>query len=472
MIKLWNYQEEAVEFIAKAKKVYLALDMGMGKTLTALSAADRLGKKNVLVVAEKNEIVNSENFRKEVLTHFPNFQYISLREEDLSFLAGSNTRTVCGINPDALKKYSVEEIKRLFDFIIMDEATFAKTTTTQRFKAVKKICVAMEYVVLMSGTPMMNGAAELFAPLVLLGHQLAGDGTKKASMAFDTIFAGGHHRKLRSTGKFYLDYMWWNKGANHVRELRFLVDDAFFFKLKSESNVFKKKIRKIIAVPMTPKWEQEYTDAWEAYLVEAAQRSVDMGNVLELQRLIENGQTYQVNSKWKALRVVKDIADGVYGKQRIIIFSSFIETDLLIQTRLLAEKISFKTFDDVNEWKKGDEQVLVGRIKSHGKGGNVPEASVVLFVDMDFVPSNNLQAENRVDRPEQKNEMTIVYYLAESETRDIVDEHVRKINQDKRAKIEKFMQHLTDEEMETMPNLTTALIEANRQDFRLLGIDI
>lgn len=448
-MKLFDYQQEAVEFIGRMKRVYLAMGLGTGKTITALAAADLYSKKRILVIAEKNEVVNSKNFKKEV-DNFPCLHYISLREEDLEFVMGADSGAVCAINPDALVKLDIKQIKELFDFVIVDEATLAKTTTTQRFKQVRKVCEAMEYVVLLSGTPMMNGAAELYAPLLLLKHSLAGDGTRKAREAFEGIFAGGHRRKIRNTGTWYKDYCWWAKGTNHARELRYLVSDNFYFKRKEDTDIFKNRPdRDIIQVPMSLPWLAEYRSAWEDYLIKARKRDVDMDNVMELRNLIENGQVYQVNSRWKAERVVDDIAQGLYGDQRIIIFSMFVETDNLIQQLLLSKGLSFRAYEEVGDWKAGDEQILVGRIKAHGKGGNLPEASVALFVDMDFVPANNIQAENRIDRPEQKNPMTIRYYMTEGE--DVVDAHIRQINQDKARKIDNFMRPLEVGEILEMP---------------------
>ena len=126
----------------------------------------------------------------------------------------------------------------------------------------------------------------------------------------------------------------------------------------------------------------------------------------------------------------------------------FIETDNIFQKELDYYGINYKTFDDLDEWKKGTEQVLVGRIKSHAKGGNVPEASVTIFIDMDFVPTMNLQAENRMDRPEQKNEMQVVYYMATGP--GDIDQHVQKINKDKMRKIEAFMKPFEQGEIEVL----------------------
>lgn len=457
-MKLFDYQEKAVKFIGKEKKVYLAIDMGMGKTLTSLAAAERFALKNVLVIAEKNEIVNSENFKTEVDSHFAKkFAYTSLREKDLDWVRGSSIRNVCGINPEGLAKLDMKEIEQLFDFVIVDEATMAKTTTTDKFQRVKRVCSKMDYVVLLSGTPMMNGASELFAPLILMDHSLAGAGSAKERKAFETIFAGGFYKQIKSTKgldpeylkKYYWKYYsWWAKGANNVRELRKLVSDKFFFIKKSETEIFKSKERLIERVEMSEKWKEEYTTAWNEYLesVKGEKTKQQITNITDMKKLIENGRVYQVNSKWKSQRVVEDIAAGKYEGRRIIVFTLFIESYDLIIKGLENKGIGFRTFDELQEWRKGDEQVLVGRIRSHNKGGNVPEASGVIFVDMDFVPANNIQAENRIDRPEQKRDMIIRYYFADGGEGMDIDEHVQKINKDKVRKIEKFMEQILPEE--------------------------
>ena len=162
-MELFDYQKEGVEFIRKNKKVYIAFDMGMGKTITAVSGHDNIHDKNILIIAEKNEIVNSQNFKNEVENNFGDkYTYVSLRDVDIDDIPKSNV--VCGINPDALAKIPLEKLKEHFGSIIIDEATMAKTTSTARFKKIKKVCDSIEYLTLLSGTPMMNGASEIYAP--------------------------------------------------------------------------------------------------------------------------------------------------------------------------------------------------------------------------------------------------------------------------------------------------------------------
>lgn len=473
-IRLFEYQEEAIRFMQDRKKVYLAMGMGTGKTLTAISGAQRLGKKHTLVIAEKNEVVNSQNFAKEAgVLDIP---YFNLRETKLQDVG--DTRAVCGINPDALKNLDIETVWDMFDFVIVDESTMIKNITTARFRAVKKICNTTPYVVLLSGTPMMNGAAELYAPLLLLGHHLAGEGTRRDREAFEAIFAGGHYRKIRNTGVYWQDYTWWAKGANYIRELRSMCETNFYFLRKEDTTVFRMRPeRKVVRIPMSVPWLIEYTQAWEKYFQEAEKKHRSLSpeeylekidNIAGMQRIIENGQMYQVNSRWKARKVVEDIKAGEYGNQRIIVFTMFVETYELVCELLGDVGISYRTFDEVQEWKNGDEQVLVGRIKAHGKGGNCAEASVTLFVDMDFVPANNTQAENRMDRPEQKNDMTIVYYLTQGD--DTVDAHVRRINQTKTQRIENFMRPLHEQEVLEMPVKIKQLVRKFPKQAGILNI--
>ncbi len=358
-----------------------------------------------------------------------------------------------------------------FSKIIIDESTIAKNTATERFKLAYKVCKQAEYVILLSGTPMMNGSAEMYAPLMLLGHPLSGDHKSKDKQAFEAIFAGGHRRKIRNTGIFYQDYAWWAKGSNHIREMRFLMRDKFFFVRKEDTGVFKTKERLVIPVSMSLEWLAEYKSAWDEYFAGCKAKGTPAGkmdNIKELQNLIENGKMYQVNSKWKARTVALHVANRSEIDRRIVIFTMYLETEKIIKEELTRQGVAWKTFEDIKEWKKSDEPVLIGRIKAHGKGGNVPEASIVVMVDMDFVPANNLQAENRIDRPEQKRNMKILYYITEGD--DVIDAHVRAINQEKTKKIEEFMRPFTAEELASMPEAVAIIRKKYGRYFTTLGL--
>ena len=483
-MELWPYQKEAIALAHEREKAYLALAPGMGKTLTSLSGMLAICQ-SVLLVAEKNEIENSQNFRNEIETHFPSVPYYSLRKTKLEKLPA---HCVAGINPESLGKFDVDELALRFDGMIVDEATMAKNATSARSLLIQAVARRMKYVVLLSGTPMMNGAAEIYGPLLLLDHRIAGTpdvdkfgfekGTyNNAKRAFEEIFANGHSQKMRNTGNFYKDYIWVAKETRYVRELRYLIQDRFFFFRKEDTKgIFKKKNRRVVYVQMELEWLAEYQKAWDDYIgtlrgkfgqLTEKQFKKKMENISELKKLIENSRIAQVNSRWKARQAVKDIHDGVYGDKRIVIFSGYVETDKFIAEELERYGISYQTFENVRDWKANGDRVLVGRIRAHGKGTNAPEACVALFTDMSFVPNENIQAENRIDRPEQKNEMDIVYYQTKDEDVDI---HIRAINIEKSARIAEFMRPFSEEELLMMPDAIEALRRQFPKQCALLGI--
>jgi superfamily II DNA or RNA helicase len=101
-MELWDFQKEAVAFVGSAKKAYLAMGLGTGKTLTSLAAATSVSDENILIVAELNEVENSQNFRREVETHFPDWRFFNLRDTGLSEIPPK--KAICIANVDLLKK--------------------------------------------------------------------------------------------------------------------------------------------------------------------------------------------------------------------------------------------------------------------------------------------------------------------------------------------------------------------------------
>ena len=81
----------------------------------------------------------------------------------------------------------------------------------------------------------MNGAAELYHPLLLFGHPLAGDGSAKAREAFETIFAGGHRRKIKTQASGF-KIMSGGQGRN-PHGTSYLVSDRSF--KRKDTTVFK-----------------------------------------------------------------------------------------------------------------------------------------------------------------------------------------------------------------------------------------
>jgi len=142
MLKLRPYQEEisakAVDILKSKKIVYLAMEVRTGKTITALSIAERYGAKNVLFLTKKKAVESGTILN------------------DYNLLAPSYAITV--INNESLRK-----VTGVFDLLISDEnhrnGSYPKPNLTT--KEIKKRYAHLPMIFL-SGTPCIESTSQLY----------------------------------------------------------------------------------------------------------------------------------------------------------------------------------------------------------------------------------------------------------------------------------------------------------------------
>jgi len=71
----------------------------------------------------------------------------------------------------------------------------------------------------------------------------------------------------------------------------------------------------------------------------------------------------------------------------------------------------------VDEFQNGKCRVIIGNIKAMGQGLTLHAAGDVVFLEMDWTPGNNTQAEDRIHRIGQT-ELCHIHYLVYAETVD------------------------------------------------------
>src|SRR5690554_6906427 len=165
------YQEEGVQMLLERKRFILADEMGLGKTIQAIEAANRIHDKTrearVLIVTKKS-LVNQ--WGNELMTwgrYLPSIQVITTQSEiDPDYVWSiTNYETV-------VKR--VDELRNLFDVLIVDEAQYIKNRYNpsnkknpgpQRTKAIWEIAKHPEFVWLLTASPMRNKPAELWSLL-------------------------------------------------------------------------------------------------------------------------------------------------------------------------------------------------------------------------------------------------------------------------------------------------------------------
>ena len=175
-MKLHNYQTHTVEFIEANTHAGLFMEMGTGKTISTLTAIDRLINMDfevdgVLIIAPKRvaEVVWSDEIAK----------WPHLKNLTISKVIGNERQRVTALKTKAsIHIISRDNIAWLvgyyggsfmpFDMLVIDESSSFKNHASLRFKALKNVQACFKRVVLLTGTPSPNGLIDLWPQLWLL----------------------------------------------------------------------------------------------------------------------------------------------------------------------------------------------------------------------------------------------------------------------------------------------------------------
>lgn len=169
------YQQRAKEFVMDNHYAALFLDMGLGKSVIALTAAAELMEcleiEKTLVIAPKSVARNTwsaeaqkwdhlNHLRLSIIIGTPKQRERALEAEaDIYVINRDNVVWLCN-------RY--REQPWPFDFVIIDESTSFKNPKSQRFKALRRVRPQMQRVILLTGTPAPNGYIDLWSQIWLL----------------------------------------------------------------------------------------------------------------------------------------------------------------------------------------------------------------------------------------------------------------------------------------------------------------
>lgn len=172
---LHNYQLKAVEHITSCENSALFLDMGLGKTVSTLTAINELlfedfAQKTVLIIAPlrvANSVWKQEAQKWEHLKHLKFSIVTGALKERLTAL--QRKADVYVINRENIP-WLVEHFKTKwkFDMVVIDESSSFKSPTAKRFRAMKKVLPYITKIVELTGTPATNGYTDLWSQFYLL----------------------------------------------------------------------------------------------------------------------------------------------------------------------------------------------------------------------------------------------------------------------------------------------------------------
>ena len=188
------YQQHCINKIIEIKKMGLFLDMGLGKTVTTLTAIkdlkyNRFLVRKVLVIAPKKVAEGTWTREKDKWDHTKMLR--------VSAVLGSQAKRIRALNaPADIYIVNRENVVWLvdyyrnswpFDMVVVDESSSFKSHKAKRFKALASMAPHIERMVELTGTPSPNGLDDLWSQIYLLdgGERLGKRYTQFRERYFD-----------------------------------------------------------------------------------------------------------------------------------------------------------------------------------------------------------------------------------------------------------------------------------------------
>lgn len=451
-----GYQDQSTKHIINNPFCGLLLDMGLGKTVSTLTAIDilmfeYLEVSKTLIVAPKKVAENT--WSKEIA------KWDHLSHLTISKVLGSEKKRKEALKQDAdIYIINRENVVWLvshfggsyfpFDMLVIDELSSFKSPKAQRFKALKMIRPKINRVVGLTGTPAPNGLIDLWSQIYLLDQ---GERLGKSVTQYRTeYFTPG-----RSNGHVVFNYKL-NKGSDSVIHEK--ISDICISMKTEDYLELPERIDRMEEVVLDTKAMDDYLEfEKEQVLTFLDGDTISATNKAALSnKLLQfaNGSLYSDNgpeggnkycdkfyhimhdAKLDRLEEIIDTANG----QPVLVFYSF-QSDLdRIHKRLKAYKpVVLTTSKDEDNWNDGKIPVLLAHPQSAGHGLNLQDGgSIVVWFGLPWSLEYYQQANKRLHRQGQKHTV-IIHHLVVPGT---YDENVLKALQTKDATQNDLMEAL------------------------------
>lgn len=433
LLEPYDYQKEGIAYALKYKRCIFGDQPGLGKTLQAIGTVTIAKSYPCLVICPAALKINwQREFKK-----FAGKQALILDDRNKGSWQRYIETKCCDIfitNYESLKKYFVLRVKddtrftmksiefdsriSLFRSVIIDESHKCKSTKTQQSKFVEGICKGKEYILELTGTPVVNDNTDLIQQLKIMGR---------------LEDFGGY--------KFFVDrYCDGLRKSSNLRELNWRLWNTCFFR-REKSKVLTQlpdKSRQYIEVDISTRREYEKAENdLIQYLKDYKNASDDkIAKALRGEVMVRMGILKSISARGKIKVFSEFIHDVIDGGEKLIVFAYL--KDVVHELKKLFPDAVLVTGDEnptqkqmsVDRFQNEPNcKLIILNYKSGGTGLTLTASSRVAFIEFPWTFSDCEQAEDRAHRNGQKNNVNCYYYLG----KDTIDRYMYDVIQTKKS---------------------------------------
>jgi len=447
--ELYPFQYVGVHFAQLAGgRCLIGDDMGVGKTIQAIAhIALNTDQLPALIVCPASV---KYNWAKECRAWLPNMTVEIL--EGRSGVIPTADIIIC--NYDIISGRSAALLGYGFNIVVCDESHYLKNIKAKRTQATLEVAGESESVICLSGTAVTNRPSEFFTTLNLLRPN-----------EFPSFFPYGQ----RYCDGYNTGWGWDFSGASNTDELHARTRDFCIRRLKQEVlTELPDKVRTIMDIQPSKAELKRYSDlhrAWmEDYEMHQNHGTLPAGFVLNmLTALRHECGLIKVPSTVEYIKEHYDITGG----KPLVVFAH--HTDVLkgCVEALRADKdrkwrVGGITGDmpadkrqaNVEAFQAGGIDVLFCSTVAAKEGITLTAANTVVFVEREWVPGWEEQAEDRVYRIGQESDSVHAVYLSVART---IDEKFNTVIEEKRKVVKAV---LDGGDMEEREGIANALIQS------------
>lgn len=427
---LHGYQKTAVEHIIKHPFSSLLLDMGLGKTVSTLTAINRLINYSfevakVLVIAplrvaehtwadeckkwehlkglKISKVLGSEKKRNEALT--ANADIYIINRENVAWLVATHG-------------YLFHN--RFFDMVVIDELSSFKSSKSTRWKALKSVRPFISRVVGLTGTPAPNGYIDLWAQMYLIdmGERLGKFITRYRESYFSSIGRGDivFRYDLREGSQIKInnlisdicismkaeDYLQLPKRLDYFEKV-----DLGKFK-KSYDNFERDCVLELFAD------DSETITAASAAALSNKLLQFSGGAVYDEER-----NAHLIHSK--KLEALEDIVEAANGEPILLFYAFKHEERRIIEHFNGLKVVKLDGPDTIEAWNNGEIDIAIAHPASVGHGLNLQHGgNIIVWYGLTWSLELYQQANARLHRQGQTKPVKIYHLISEG----TIDEEV------------------------------------------------
>lgn len=431
-IQPYPYQLKGIARGLELKRFMNCDEPGLGKTLQSIATINLADAFPCLVICPSSLKINWQR-EWEKFTDKKAMVLTDKVRDTWTFFYQTGMHQVFIVNYESLKKYFVQRIKKaegwtlrdvefrnsiqLFKSVIIDESHRCKSASTQQAKFCKGICTGKEWVIELTGTPVVNRPKDLIPQLAILNRMEYFGGYK----SFVNRYCSGQRE---ASNLKELNYNLW-KNCMFRREKSLVLTDL------------PDKIRQVNTCEITNR--KEYMDA-ERDLIMYLQKYKDaddekIAKAMRGEVMVRINILRQISARGKVRDVIEFVKDFRENGKKIILFCSLHEVvDQLKYYFPTAVSVTGRDSQDekqraIDAFQNNPKaDIIICSIKAAGVGLTLTASSNVAFVEFPWTYADCCQCEDRAHRIGQKDSVTCYYFLG----RRTIDEKVYRIIQEKK----------------------------------------